>query len=1778
MSEKKSETTILALSQVCGFLGVSEEQLLQWYKQPFIQHVLPFLSIEGTNVVIQQDSLIESFSVTSRESEYLIVQPEPYRISSPGLYSYLDQHKVPITHCILDDEGYADYSKAFDFQQDQYVVVNKGAINSKKTRSILEFVKANPKQIVYIVVPSKMLSFQLSADLNIANYLDIKGKESILGSKAWHDSVVVCALSVTNITKPPDMLVIDEACDIVDQLQRSSFLGTPHMPDKERVFVHLIALIRHTPRVVLMDAFVSVPVLELVRRAGRLSETIVLDTYSKYRPCIDIGSDYISFIQNAIEADENIFVFFGSKKKCEETHHFLLEKYGSNHLDVGLYVSTEDGYGINNLHEYQQSQDGKQFKHNVGLATYALKSGFNIVVENHYSKVLFVGSYNVGNVRDFLQSVNRVRFPIEPEIYVCLKGMRDNDEFPQLDTTQMMIQGINKPEFYGNVLDLGPNKKFFQQRVLNEFDQYQEFLEQENRCMGKGKVLSYLKHFFVEHSQNREVKSADTSMFKQVAKDFKIEKQNEIINAKYIAPKLRKKLIDAKDAQWTLLLKQEKEHRRLRHEKGYLFDEFFVSRQMMRKTISKDEAKIYSKIAQLWDIIFKNTDVDEVEPNLRCAAEFLMGILKALGIDIFKPDDQQVSYEQIEAVFQEYNEHRYTKEYVMKRIGMAKTILEYQEANRWFSSLMKHLGLCVERKNQVKEPYFLILGHSIFLLHQAFDRDSNIPQRFLSFRHYKVASAIANAQRKDLEAEAYRNELLRLGFNLSINIDLHGNYQKQRQRYLESEMYLLEDLCSLQHLFDEFNNPISSEVLSTLNRLKFNKMVPVSKDKDVQSVMIDLYTLEQYPISKQFAQRVLSLLDNTKIPSNLYLYIDHLVELCWRIQMPKNRMSSCSEERIEAIRSDLTKKFNKSEQDVFQLLVILCGIKKHSTKRLIRHLRLLCCDHKAVHTCDGFIRTVFTAIDNPITSVSGDIFKEKEQILTQFLLMLLGVDLRNTEEVSYPKIIDYDRQKLIFEFYQCNQVIFEKVGCANSGIQDAQELLLQVLDYLTLPLFPHQILKKEKYIQVVKPDEDDLVKKILEGKKNIQAQILSRLQYPYRDSDSEDNVEDNKAYKKESPLFTEYHPNLIFGVCHFAYNRLLHLAKTHVFKELKLFRKTEMVSDIDAFYQGLTTFSEQEIPSKLRKQDFEPLGTSQIEHSFYQRLMLNTIPSPPKDLFESETVWIEFNRWKRIYAVRVENGKATMFEQTLTSHFNKQMQPFLLIDHKIDAGSGKLESWTLIDGEMHLVDLDAEYFTTFIKDRSTAKETVNLRFVDIEDVFFEYLCFGFQTLEPYITENQTLKKYRDARIESFNKWFESFLRKKVQRGESIIVKWGHITMFEHTPTEDSLLAVNIERLKNQWIRVYMSVFYAVFNQKGRGRVILCTNEGILFEVEVSSTQEKFQYRKDIEEFHRFTAKVFNISPSMKTTLIDSPSCNTSQWMIDERKRSAQTLLESLTQQAPILSDGVVITADIDILNSLRGIGVSIDDTVNEVQFQYCSEADDQVLCRFVEGQSILLNLKNISLNYHLVSYLQIPKDTQLVELEFPYLSGYILGWLESRKEISYLNNQPELKTGRHFFSEKSYKEQRELGRELLCRLIWVSSKDEFEELHRIYGYGVSLEKWRSLFNDWIGNLSNQFGMYQSCISRREELSKEILEGVDSPIREEKFPLPKIAQRLFQAVQQSVLQALVDEFNGKVRLLDVTLEKAFVLADDSLSVSDISQSASTKGRDLPFDCKIKVRRL
>ena len=196
--------------------------------------------------------------------------------------------------------------------------------------------------------------------------------------------------------------------------------------------------------------------------------------------------------------------------------------------------------------------------------------------------------------------------------------------------------------------------------------------------------------------------------------------------------------------------------------------------------------------------------------------------------------------------------------------------------------------------------------------------------------------------------------------------------------------------------------------------------------------------------------------------------------------------------------------------------------------------------------------------------------------------------------------------------------------------------------------------------------------------------------------------------------------------------------------------------------------------------------------------------------------------------------------------------------------------------------------------------------------------------------------------------------------------------------------------------------------------------------------------------------------------------------------------------------------------------------------------------------------------------MEIPASHQLVEIRIPYLAATIASWLLHDDTLAkYIQHQPEIAVGEHFFPEAPSKIQKKVGHWLLTQLMFNIHPNIIREQLPNFGLEYSREMWFRVLRDWT-HLFKGYDEHRQYGIDTAKTSKPYAEQAD------------LIEALYHNVNQQIVDAVLREFGPEVQFFDHSNDTLLFLKSAVITVGDINQSLKQVCSGFPFDVQLQMR--
>lgn len=331
-------------------------------------------------------------------------------------------------------------------------VVLDGKMGGGKTNCIESYLSELDKNTrILVITPRVTLATSLSVEFQLSFYKDF---DDLIGlNRAKKLTIQLESLHKLQIPVDDYVLVLDEFASLLFQFNSQ---GTFSTHKRKKTYKRFEELIRHASKIIIAEAFMYRSVVKTLyklidkddifyikNKAKYPPRTIVITRY--YSPEVTMRTDTLDIVQKvqcrsdkvrnsdimvslssakmiALMANHPMYIFC-SKKEMTEQLHKIFKKAGKNGK---VYNSLMDSWQRNDFNDVNSAWDDCSLDYI--LVTTTVMVGISYTGERKYG-ISYMGSAYGPLVRDSLQSIHRIRAPIDDKIYLFLEQQTNRKNF-----------------------------------------------------------------------------------------------------------------------------------------------------------------------------------------------------------------------------------------------------------------------------------------------------------------------------------------------------------------------------------------------------------------------------------------------------------------------------------------------------------------------------------------------------------------------------------------------------------------------------------------------------------------------------------------------------------------------------------------------------------------------------------------------------------------------------------------------------------------------------------------------------------------------------------------------------------------------------------------------------------------------------------------------------------------------------------------------------------------------------------------------------------------------------------------------------------------------------------------------------------------------------------------------------------------------------------------------------------------------------------------------------
>ena len=231
--------------------------------------------------------------------------------------------------------------------------------------------------------------------------------------------LIVCVDSIARVTRTHDLVVIDEA----DQVLRSIVKKSKNQGALDAI-IHKVILVSKAlsaaKQIVLLSADLDEPTIKAFKRMGNVKHVTRIDhDWSHPDACYnfyDSIGHWRQSINDALVADKRIFLFCAAKGQAETIHYWAKEQFpDKRYVCIHREAEDFDKETLDNVNESWSNAD-------MVIVTTSAGSGVSFDVPDHFDKVFINGIHAPMDfpASEYLQGAMRIRHPKDRTVDVYI--------------------------------------------------------------------------------------------------------------------------------------------------------------------------------------------------------------------------------------------------------------------------------------------------------------------------------------------------------------------------------------------------------------------------------------------------------------------------------------------------------------------------------------------------------------------------------------------------------------------------------------------------------------------------------------------------------------------------------------------------------------------------------------------------------------------------------------------------------------------------------------------------------------------------------------------------------------------------------------------------------------------------------------------------------------------------------------------------------------------------------------------------------------------------------------------------------------------------------------------------------------------------------------------------------------------------------------------------------------------------------------------------------------
>jgi hypothetical protein len=398
------------------------------------EHDSMYVTINGNGVYARCFGFGHQAHIDSEMDEFKLIGRLPWEPAIATAHMIWDDKDVPLSKLIKplpNAEVYEEEDvKDYDFPPDKDTLLVRSAVGTGKTKSLNRYINSNSPRKIVIVSFRKAFTEEMLGKTK--GFLDYRKADTEIDVSV-HNRVIIQFESLHRLQSRltpfehengiPDLLVLDEIESIIDQMEHKAMKMNDRLLCNVVMFEHLL---KHSKRIIALDAFLSNRSVDLLARTRDLSRIFSHDNLYRARK----GNEFIltthdmlyPIINTRLDEGEHIVIVSNTKKFAKGIYRQLKNKYGDE-KKIKIYTGEnscepEIQEELNNVNEAWKDVDAL-------IYTSTILAGCSFELK-HFDTCFGFFTNNTVTTQGCIQMLGRVR-DISTKSYIIAFADRVSD-------------------------------------------------------------------------------------------------------------------------------------------------------------------------------------------------------------------------------------------------------------------------------------------------------------------------------------------------------------------------------------------------------------------------------------------------------------------------------------------------------------------------------------------------------------------------------------------------------------------------------------------------------------------------------------------------------------------------------------------------------------------------------------------------------------------------------------------------------------------------------------------------------------------------------------------------------------------------------------------------------------------------------------------------------------------------------------------------------------------------------------------------------------------------------------------------------------------------------------------------------------------------------------------------------------------------------------------------------------------------------------------------------